>query len=629
MQFDKPPSNKTPSLKNLKNNIQLEKENSKAIEKKHISSIEDIPSGWKLKSEMHNKKDPFYLDESLRRRGAIIYVDTTEEGKTVQKFYLFIGDQGFLLDKHVQESMRRLSTNDRVFQSLAPDSKIIDEIYKVSKDDNSSNDKDYSKSEKGSVQRAVNDLFVLAVEHGVSDIHIEVRKGYTRIRARINGHISNFYKTTLAESTGRSYANVIYQTMSSVSSVTFQENKQQDALVTGLFGNEQRKFKLRVRVASSPTEPAGFDMTMRLLIIQDSKKPLELETLGYNKKLTFNIMQSISQPTGLTIIAGTTGSGKSTTLQNLLMKKINERNGEIKVITIENPPEYFINGASQWPVMQNDDGSAEEGFKSAIKAAMRSDPDVLMIGEIRDKESAQLTVQAVQSGHQVLSTVHATSALGIINRLENLGVGRDILGSPEFLAGLVYQKLLPKLCPHCSIPLINGHVPNRYSLEKIIEDNSYLSENDLDRWRKANKENINFVRFLQDQRVFNSSTAEEILEIYKQKNPEEDKEHFLKRINEFYGGLSGLDIRFRGPGCRHKDCRNGITGRTVVAEVVRPDLKMIDLINEKRDSDLLLYWRKNTGGRFALEDACDKAKKGLVSLIDVENELGLIGSKLV
>lgn len=116
--------------------------------------------------------------------------------------------------------------------------------------------------------------------------------------------------------------------------------------------------------------------------------------------------------------------------------------------------------------MQDKDGSALKGFQSAMRAAMRSDPDVLMIGEIRDSESANLTVQAVQSGHQVLSTVHASSALGVINRLENLGVGRDILGSPDFLAGLIYQKLLPKLCQHCSIPLVNGRVPNKYSLEK-------------------------------------------------------------------------------------------------------------------------------------------------------------------
>jgi type II secretory ATPase GspE/PulE/Tfp pilus assembly ATPase PilB-like protein len=616
-------------MKELKNNLNLNADGGKKdIGTKVIASIEDIPSGWKLVSETHNKKDKFYLDENLLKQGAIIYVDTSEEGKTVQKFYWFIGTQQFTLNGRLVKLMEELINNgERVFRSTVKDQRLIEELYKTSKDIIGSTDKDYSKSEKGSASKEVNDLFLRAITEGVSDIHLEVRKGFTRIRARINGHISNFYKTTFSEGTGRTYANVIYQTMAAVSSVTFQENTQQDALVTGIFGNEERKVKLRVRVASSPTEPNGFDMTMRLLVIQDSKKPLELETLGYNKKLTFNIIQAISQPVGLTIIAGTTGSGKSTTLQNLLMKKINERNGEIKVITIENPPEYFIPGASQWPVMQDKEGSALKGFQSAMRAAMRSDPDVLMIGEIRDNESANLTVQAVQSGHQVLSTVHASSALGVINRLENLGVGRDILGSPDFLAGLIYQKLLPKLCPHCSIPLENGRVPNKYSLEKIIEDNQYMSETELERWKKNNKHNTNFVRFLQDNKVFNSNTAEEILEIYRQKNSEEEKEHFLKRINEYYGGLSGANIRFRGPGCGK--CRDGIAGRTVVAEVVRPDLKIIDLINDKRDSELLLYWRKNTGGRFAIEDACDKAKNGLVSLIDVENELGLIGSKLV
>ena len=102
---------------------------------------------------------------------------------------------------------------------------------------------------------------------------------------------------------------------------------------------------------------------------------------------------------------------------------------------------------------------------------MRSDPDILMVGEVRDALTAETLTGAVQSGHQVFTTIHASSAFGIINRLENFGVSRETLSSPQFIAGLVYQKLLPKLCPHCSVPIKNGKIPKRFPLEKIIIDN--------------------------------------------------------------------------------------------------------------------------------------------------------------
>lgn len=415
--------------------------------------------------------------------------------------------------------------------------------------------------------------------------------------------------------------------MTAVSNATFNPKTQQDALVVGIFGDKEGKVKLRVRVATNPSEPSGFDMTMRLLIIQDSKKPLTLEQLGYNKKLTHSIKLAMSQPVGLTIIAGTTGSGKSTTLQNILLAKINERNGEIKVITVEDPPEYFIPGATQVPVIRDEKGDAQLGFSKAIKSAMRSDPDIIMVGEIRDNQSANLTVSAVQSGHQVFSTIHAQSALGILPRIENLGVGRDILGSPEFIAGLIYQKLLPIICPHCSIKLNEDNIPNKYSLEKIISDNKIISESDLFKLMRNKPQNLNVVRFLQDIKAINSIQAEFILNEYKIKNPAEEKEEFLIRLNEYYGDVSKLNIRFKGDGCKH--CRDGVKGRTVVAEIVRPDLYMLDLITQKRDSELLTYWKKTLGGKFAAEDAYDKIKEGIVCPLDVEDELGLIGSKLI
>ena len=609
---------------------------SKAVEVKKgktqnkvISSIQELPTNWKLLTNTADEKNKFFIKDELKKHLAILEVVYIEHEVATQ-YIQFIGIKDALLAAEIttlRKSLNEKGINVYFSNVEKTETKIIDEIYKTSKDEGQSEDKDYS-VETG-VPKEVNDLFIKAVRQGVSDIHLEVRKGFARIRARTNGRITNFYATSFAESTGYEWGRVIYQVMSAVSNATFNAKTQQDALVVGIFGDAERKVKLRVRVATNPSEPSGFDMTMRLLIIQDSKKPLTLEQLGYNKKLTFGIKQSIAQPVGLTIIAGTTGSGKSTTLQNILLGKINERNGEIKVITVEDPPEYFIPGATQVPVIRDEKGNAEQGFSKAIKAAMRSDPDVIMVGEIRDNQSATLTVQAVQSGHQVFSTIHAQSALGILNRIENLGVGRDILGSPEFIAGLIYQKLLPILCPHCSIKLIEDNVPNAYSLEKIILDNKILAESDLIKHSERKPKDINIVRYFQDMRVFNSSHAEFIFDEYRTKNSAEEKELFLKRLNEYYGDISDLDIRFQGSGCSHPKCKGGVIGRTVVAELVRPDLHMLGLITDKKDSELLTYWKKTMGGKYAAEDAYDKIKMGIVSPINVEHELGLIGAKIL
>lgn len=613
--------------KNMKREISSTNSGSNSPHKVHrkvVKNIQELPSDWRLLSNTTDEKSPYFLIESVRKEAAILEIPRADEDGG--SYFHIIASTSALIQQQ-QTLLKELVKNSTVIVSPVEgdEKKIIEEIYKTAREGVKAEDRDYSK-ETGVIKQ-VNDLFNKAVVAKASDIHLEVRKGFTRIRARVNGRITDFYSTYFAESTGFELGRVIYQVMSAVSNATFNPRIQQDALVVGIFGNDKRKYKLRVRVATNPVEPAGFDMTMRLLIIQDSKKPLSFEELGYNKKLTLSIREAMAQPVGLTIIAGTTGSGKSTTLQNALLNKINERNGEIKVITVEDPPEYFIPGASQVPVIRDEKGNAEVGFSKAIKAAMRSDPDVIMVGEIRDNQSAQLTVQAVQSGHQVLSTIHAQSALGILNRLENLAVGRDILGSPDFIAGLIYQKLLPVLCPHCSIPLNDGNIPNVYSLEKIIEDQKILTNAEIHSYVHENKQKINLVRFLQDKKVIKSHQAEEVLEEYYRKNSEEDKEHFLKRLNEYYGNINKLDIRFQGQGCSH--CNDGIKNRTVVAEVVRPDIYMLELIIQKRDSELMTYWRKNLSGRFAAEDAYDKIKTGTVSPIDVEHELGLIGSRTI
>jgi type II secretory ATPase GspE/PulE/Tfp pilus assembly ATPase PilB-like protein len=592
--------------------------------KKDIKDIKDLPEGWRLLTDPDKKDNVlFKIDEKLATNIAIISCSTVTSKNNKVNYIQFIGVRDALMNQvivGIKESL--LNDNKNVIFSPVKDLQLIKEIYKSSKDQGMSKERDYS-NESGVIKN-VNDLFVKAIDEGASDIHIEVRKGKTEIRCRINGEIRPMYNTTFAESTGREWARVIYQVMSTVSNATFNEKQQQDALVEGNFGG----YKLRVRIATNPTEPKGFDMVMRLLIIQDSTKPLKMTELGYQDKQAEMIHNSMAEPVGLTIVAGTTGSGKSTTLQNLLMTKILERGNKIKVITVEDPPEYFIPGASQVPVIRDENGDGSKGFQSAIKAAMRSDPDILMIGEIRDEQSAQVLIGAVQSGHQVISTIHSGSALDVIGRLKNLGVGRDVLGSEGFIAGLIYQKLLPKLCQNCSISLNDGVIPSKYSIEKILYDN-YLATIDQVEKAKSYNPRGNLIRSLQDLEIIDKKKADKAFEIFNKLNEDNDDEALIKRLSSVSDNIKEDNIMFRNENGCEKCKGKGITGRTVVSEVVRPDMHMLNLISQGLDNQVLNYWRKNQGGRTAREDACDKMLKGIVSPIDVEHELGLIGVKKI
>lgn len=155
---------------------------------------------------------------------------------------------------------------------------------------------------------------------------------------------------------------------------------------------------------------------------------------------------------GLNIIAGPTGSGKSTTLQRNMIKLLQEKNYEINLITVEDPPEYPIPGARQMPVTNaNDEEEKDEQFNKALSAALRSDPDVIMVGEIRALAAAELTFKGALSGHGVWSTLHANSAPAIITRFRDMGVQPYMLADPELMKGLISQRLFRKLCPHCRV----------------------------------------------------------------------------------------------------------------------------------------------------------------------------------
>lgn len=304
------------------------------------------------------------------------------------------------------------------------------------------------------MQRDAMALFQRAVDAHASDIHIRVkRNGTTHILLRVHNDLEPHAEHPAEY--GEMLCSAIYQAMADVSDATFEQLSRQDArisdrakLASGLDG---------IRIATTP-QVDGFAMVLRLLY-HDTGSALGLENLGYSAEQVRTLDRLKARPGGINIIGGPTGSGKSTTLQRVLAAILRECEGRRHVITVEDPPEYPIPGAVQTPVTNVEtEEERSRAFQSAIKAAMRLDPDIIMIGEIRDAPSAKLSLQASMTGHQVWSTLHVNGAFAVPDRLMDLGVARDLLGDPGILGGMICQRLTKVLCPHCKIPLRAANV---------------------------------------------------------------------------------------------------------------------------------------------------------------------------
>ncbi|MEM0926193.1 MAG: GspE/PulE family protein [Planctomycetota bacterium] len=199
--------------------------------------------------------------------------------------------------------------------------------------------------------------------------------------------------------------------------------------------------KLDLRIATLPTR-FGERTTMRLLATASTS--LTMERLGMDDQAIESFRSAINRPHGMILLTGPTGSGKSTSLYVALTELISRRGGN--VITVEDPIEYEIADASQVEV----DGTDRVSFHRALRSILRHDPDVVMIGEIRDSETANIAVKASLTGHLVLSTLHTNTAVGVITRLADLGLERFLIAATVRMA--IAQRLVRRLCPHCRAP---------------------------------------------------------------------------------------------------------------------------------------------------------------------------------
>ena len=281
------------------------------------------------------------------------------------------------------------------------------------------------------VIKTVNSIIESAIQGGASDIHIEPHTDRLCIRNRIDGVL-----VTVRELPMRLAAAVV----SRVKILSALDIAQRRVPQDGRFDTNLDGQDIDVRVSVIPTIH-GESIVMRLLYKKSIR--FDFESLGYSEDNEIRIMQMLNKPHGMILVTGPTGSGKSTTLYAML-QQIN--NSEKKIVSVEDPVEYKVEGVNQIQI----NPEIGVGFSDALGAIVRHDPEVIMVGEMRDTQTAEIAVRASLTGHLILTTLHTNNAAASIDRLVDLGVGRSFVFSS--LIGVVAQRLVRRLCLQCREP---------------------------------------------------------------------------------------------------------------------------------------------------------------------------------
>ncbi len=412
-------------------------------------------------------------------------------------------------------------------------------------------------------QKDLRRIIAEAAQESASDIHFQVHPGYCAIRIRVHGRLRPLENRAAED--GTAIINAAFAVASDQGAET--------GVSTFMKGSLTRASGLLpphvdlARLQYSPT--SGHRPSLVIRLKHSSRKgDADVRDLGYLPDQVRDIAVMRRRTSGLYLLAGKVSSGKTTTLQCILNTMIREKANEISVFSIEEPVELEISGAVHVAVVPRSGQSRSDAFIEAIKATLRSDPNVVVLGELRDRDLARYAMELAMTGHSLWSTVHAGSSLGILDRMSDFGVEPWKLAEPSIVRGLIYQRLIGVLCPQCKV---NFDLGIRMS-------------------------------------AVGDALAKEVMRISK-RSPDR--------------------LFVRGPGCPR--CHNGLTGRTVVAETCLPDPVLLDHYARGDRSALRDHWLSpksegGTGGTPVMHHAMIKVGSGQCDINEVEEEVDLLSA---
>ncbi len=300
--------------------------------------------------------------------------------------------------------------------------------------------------------RLVNALLVDAVKRGASDIHFEPEYAFMRIRYRIDGVLET------VRSLHKTYMPGITVRVKVVSGLNIAETRSpQDGRLSLTLNGRPIDFRVS-------TQPTIYGENIVLRVLDREKSIISLDRMQLSRDSLEKINLMLARPEGILIVTGPTGSGKTTTLYSLLAQVNDET---VNIMTLEDPVEYPLTLMRQTSVSE----VARMDFADGIRAIMRQDPDIILVGEVRDKETAEMAFRAAMTGHQVFTTLHTNSALGAFPRLLDIGIQPDIMAGN--IIGIIAQRLVRVLCAHCK----EAYAPSREERQLLglaAEQVSYL-----------------------------------------------------------------------------------------------------------------------------------------------------------
>lgn len=416
---------------------------------------------------------------------------------------------------------------------------------------------DVSESEK-----KVLSYFETAKKLGASDIHFLISESLFKVRMRIFGELQTVDEDQPA--LGYSLCATAILSMADVTETSFFPQREQDARLSpqlmrkiGIFG---------ARYSHRPTGD-GLIAVMRL-IPDDGDNVPTFTQLGFlpEQIRLLNIM--LRRPEGKIVLSGPTGSGKSTTLRSACRMYLDENPGR-HLLTIEDPLEGQILGATQTPIIcdKSDENAVKLAWSRAISSAMRLDPDAIMEGEMRDLISMMSTTYAAQTGHIVLTTLHTNSALGIPERMITMGMNADLICDAQLLIGMISQRLVPTVCPSCRIPW------KKRAPELSVDVRAYLERT------INNTENIWFRN---------------------------------------HRGCADCNHDVIINGRKRGEIGKGLSGRTVIAEVIEPDNRLFQILKTHGKVAARKYWLNHMNGISRVEHLLYRINEGLVDPLEAD-----------
>ena len=438
-----------------------------------VVKLEEVQLNPEALKEISEEVVNFYKIAPFSKEGDVLKVGVInpEDVDALEALKFIASDKGLKIEKYIID-YRDLESLLRNYRSLTTEVDNALESLSEEVDKEMVTQKKLEEiTSEGAVTRIVASIIKYAVESRASDIHIEPFEEKVNVRCRVDGVLS--VSLTLPKNIQSAVATRI----KILSNLKIDETRlAQD----GRFSTSLNKRRIDFRVSTFPTKN-GEKVVMRILDPLTNK--IDLLDLGVMGRSLEVLERAMAKPFGSILITGPTGSGKSTTLAGMLKRLNNE---EVNIVTLEDPIEYFVEGVNQSQI-HDEIGYT---FASGLRHILRQDPDIIMVGEIRDRETAALATQAALTGHIVISTLHTNDAMGVVPRLIDMGVEKYLI--PPTLNVAAAQRLLRRLCSDCKLKvkanvgeegIINKAImamPEQYQKEYLSQDGYYIHKPNIE-----------------------------------------------------------------------------------------------------------------------------------------------------